>query len=213
MDRCADMSPSVHTLKRTHTWLEYSFTKDEKWISYSNVYHHACWIDKGAGAGGIPNPNVHARKVMLCIWWSVHSVEYWELLAEGPTVTADVYFERLRNLKANLENARPQQHKVYFYHDSVRPHIARTASAKLMKFGCTILPHPPYSSNLADSDYHLFPHLQRRLVGQKFQIRDDIGKALEHFFKKRSPVFWSRGTYDPPKRWQETSDAFNACLK
>ncbi|KIH46906.1 hypothetical protein ANCDUO_23040 [Ancylostoma duodenale] len=26
---------------------------------------------------------------MLCIWWSVHGVEYWELLAEGSTVTAD----------------------------------------------------------------------------------------------------------------------------
>ncbi|EPB70838.1 hypothetical protein ANCCEY_10076 [Ancylostoma ceylanicum] len=24
--------------------------------------------------------------------------------------------------------------------------------------------------------------------------------ALEHFFKKRSPAFWSRGTYDLPKR-------------
>ncbi|EPB68012.1 endomembrane protein 70 [Ancylostoma ceylanicum] len=130
MDRCADMSHSVHTLKRTHTWLEYPFTKDEKYISYSNVYRCACWIDKGAGAGGIPKPKVHAGKVMLCIRWSVHSVKCWELLAEGPTVTADVYFERLRNLKANLENARPQQLKVYFCHDSVRPHIARTANAE-----------------------------------------------------------------------------------
>ncbi|EYC41738.1 hypothetical protein Y032_0558g3415 [Ancylostoma ceylanicum] len=42
---------------------------------------------------------------MLCIWWSVHSIECRKLLAEGPTVIADVYFERLRNLKANLENA------------------------------------------------------------------------------------------------------------
>ncbi|EYC34167.1 hypothetical protein Y032_0001g284 [Ancylostoma ceylanicum] len=128
-------------------------------------------------------------------------------------MTADVYFERLRNLKANLENARPQQLKVYFYHDSVRPHIARTANAELMKFGCTILPLLSYSSNLADSDYHLFPHLQHHLLGQKFQIRDDIEKALEHFLKKRSPAFWSRGTHDLPKRWRKTSDAFGACLK
>ncbi|EPB65045.1 transposase [Ancylostoma ceylanicum] len=133
-ERCADMSLSVHTLKRTHTWLEYPFTKDEKQISYSNVYRRACWIDKSPDAGCIPKPDVHAEKVMLCIWWSVHCVEYWKLLDERPAVTADVYFERLRNLKANLENARPQQHKVYFHHDSVRPHVARTANAKLMKF-------------------------------------------------------------------------------
>ncbi|EYB85731.1 hypothetical protein Y032_0292g1586 [Ancylostoma ceylanicum] len=75
---------------------------------------------------------------MLCIWWNVHNVECWELLDEGPTVAADVSFERLRNLKANLENLRPQQHKVFFCHDSVRPHIARTANAELVKFECAI---------------------------------------------------------------------------
>ncbi|EYC04295.1 hypothetical protein Y032_0088g2126 [Ancylostoma ceylanicum] len=48
-------------------------------------------------------------------------------------------------------------HKDYFYHDSVRPHIARTGNAGLMKFGCTISPLPRNSSNLAYSDYHLFP--------------------------------------------------------
>ncbi|EPB72877.1 hypothetical protein ANCCEY_08051 [Ancylostoma ceylanicum] len=150
---------------------------------------------------------------MFCIWWSVHSIECRELLAEAPTVTADVYVERLRDLNANLENARPQQHKVYFCHDSVRPHIARTANTELMKFGCTILPHPPYSPILAYSDYHLFPHLQHHLFGQKFQIRDEIEEAMEHFFKKRSPAFWSKGTDDLPKLWQKTSDAFGACLK
>ncbi|EPB65082.1 hypothetical protein ANCCEY_15855 [Ancylostoma ceylanicum] len=144
---------------------------------------------------------------------SVYSVECWEQLDEVPTVTADDYFERLRNLKANLENERPQRHKVYFYHDSVRPHIARTANAEIMKFGCTILPLPPYSSNLVYSGYHLSSHLQHHLLGQKLQIHDDTEKALEHFFKKRSPAFWSRGTYDLPKRWQKTSDAFGACLK
>ncbi|KIH54678.1 hypothetical protein ANCDUO_15174 [Ancylostoma duodenale] len=50
---------------------------------------------------------------MLCIWWSVNDDEYWELLAEGSTVTADVYTEKSRNFKANFENARPQQHKFF----------------------------------------------------------------------------------------------------
>ncbi|EPB71223.1 hypothetical protein ANCCEY_09685 [Ancylostoma ceylanicum] len=30
MDRCADMSLSLHTLKCTHMWLQYPFTKDEQ---------------------------------------------------------------------------------------------------------------------------------------------------------------------------------------
>ncbi|EYC01851.1 hypothetical protein Y032_0104g3637 [Ancylostoma ceylanicum] len=81
-----------------------------------------------------------------------------------------------------------------------------------MKFGCTILPLLPYSSNLAYSDYHLFPISNIIYLVKNFN-RDDIEKALEHFLKKRSPAFWSRGTYDLPKRWRKTSDAFGACLK
>ncbi|EPB71356.1 hypothetical protein ANCCEY_09574 [Ancylostoma ceylanicum] len=45
-----------------------------------------------------------------------------------------------------------------------------------------------------------------RDLHQKFQIRDDIEKVLEHFFKQRSPAFWSRGTYDLPKRVEFPAD-------
>ncbi|KAK6737154.1 hypothetical protein RB195_019695 [Necator americanus] len=113
----------------------------------------------------------------------LESVEYWELLAEGCIVTADVCIEQQRNLKANLENARSKQHEVYFRHDNVHPHIARKTKAELMKFGWTILPHPPYFPDLAPSGYHLylFSYLQSNLDGQYFQSRGDIKRALEHF--------------------------------
>ncbi|KAK6765130.1 hypothetical protein RB195_025173 [Necator americanus] len=137
---------------------------------------------------------------MLCIWWSVHGVEYWEVLDQGYTVTADVYIEQLKNLKINLESAHTQQREVYFQHDNAWSSIARTTKAKLMKCGWTILPHPPYSPDLAHSYYHLFSYLQRHLDGQEFQTRDDIEKALEQFFREQSPAFWSKGIYAVPKR-------------
>ncbi|KIH63307.1 hypothetical protein ANCDUO_06390 [Ancylostoma duodenale] len=46
---------------------------------------------------------------------------YWELLAERSTVTADVYIEQLRNLKANLGIERPQQHEVYLQNGNDGP--------------------------------------------------------------------------------------------
>ncbi|ETN84331.1 hypothetical protein NECAME_06893 [Necator americanus] len=84
----------------------------------------------------------------------------------------------LRYLKANLKNARPQQHEVYFQHDNAQPHIARTT-----KFGCTTLPQSPRSPDLVPSDDHLFSYLQRHFNGQDFKTRDDIKKALEHYPK------------------------------
>ncbi|KAK6764755.1 hypothetical protein RB195_024907 [Necator americanus] len=148
---------------------------------------------------------------MFCIWWSVHGVEYWELLAEGCTVAADVYVEQLRNLKTYLENARPQQSEVCFQHDNSQSHIGKMTKAELKKFFWTILPHPPYFVGLAPSDYHLFPYLQNHLDGQYFQTRDDIKKALEQFFREQSPAFWRKGIYDLPR--QKTIDANGAHFK
>ncbi|VDO56684.1 unnamed protein product [Haemonchus placei] len=129
------MALSLLTLRRTHTWLDHLVTGYEKWIPYSNVHRRAQWVDKGADAEDSPKPNVHTKKVMLCIWWSVHGVEYLELLDEGCTVTADIYIKQLRNLKAKLEATRPQHQKIYFQHDNARPHIARTTKTELINFG------------------------------------------------------------------------------
>ncbi|KAK6761123.1 hypothetical protein RB195_022259 [Necator americanus] len=135
------------------------------------------------------------------------------VLVEVCTVIADAYVEQLKNLKTHLENARPQQREVYFHHDNARPHIAKTTKAELTKFGWTILPHSPYSPDLALSDYHLFSYLQRHLDGQDFQTRDDIKNALEQFFREQFPAFWSKGIYDLPKRWQKTIDVNGPCFK
>ncbi|KAK6755097.1 hypothetical protein RB195_013839 [Necator americanus] len=67
MDSRADTALSLLTLKRTHTWLEHIATGDEKWIFYSNIYLRVQWVDKGTDAEDVPKPNVHAKKVMLCI--------------------------------------------------------------------------------------------------------------------------------------------------
>ncbi|KAK6733469.1 hypothetical protein RB195_017302 [Necator americanus] len=213
MDCRADTALSLITLKRTHTWLEQLVTGDEKWISYSNIHRRTQWVDKGTDTEDVSKLNVHAKKVMLCILWSVHGVECWVLFAQGCTVTADVYVEQLRNLKTNVENARPQQREVYFQHDNTQSHIGKMTNAELKKFFWTISPHSPYSPDLASSDYHLSPYLQRHLDGQDFQTRDDIKKALEQLFKEQSSAFWSKGIYDLPRRWQKTIDANGAYFK
>ncbi|KAK6733083.1 hypothetical protein RB195_017070 [Necator americanus] len=146
---------------------------------------------------------------MRCIWWSVHGIEYWDMLAQGFTVTADVYIEQLKNLKTNLENARPHQREVYFQHDNVRPHIARTTKAKLTNFGWTILPHSPYSPDLAPSDYYLFSYLQRHLDGQDFQTRDDI----ESYSSSSSRISLQRSGAKSDLTLRKIIDAIGAYFK
>ncbi|CAH2228350.1 jg22849, partial [Pararge aegeria aegeria] len=65
---------------------------------------------------------------------------------------------------------------------SGRPSLIDDDTIKIMLE--EILSHPPYSSDLAPFDYHLFLSLQNFLRGKQFKNEDDIRQALA---SKRQP--------------------------
>jgi transposase len=48
-------------------------------------------------------------------------------------------------------------------HDNARPQTARATIDALEMLKIEVLSHPPYSPDLAPSDFHFFPHLKRDL--------------------------------------------------
>jgi histone-lysine N-methyltransferase SETMAR len=53
---------------------------------------------------------------------------------------------------------------IVFLHDNARPHTARWTASLLQEFGWEVFNHPPYSPDLAPSDFHLFLHLKKFLI-------------------------------------------------
>jgi len=59
-------------------------------------------------------------------------------------------------LKAAIDEKRPglsNRHGVVFHQDNARPHVSLTRQ-KLVQFGWDVMPHPPYLSDIAPSDFH-----------------------------------------------------------
>jgi hypothetical protein len=52
---------------------------------------------------------------------------------------------------------------VILQHDNARQHTANMTKATIQELDWEILPHPPYSPDLASSDYHLFRSLSLSL--------------------------------------------------
>uniref|UniRef100_A0A4W6DJ95 Histone-lysine N-methyltransferase SETMAR n=1 Tax=Lates calcarifer TaxID=8187 RepID=A0A4W6DJ95_LATCA len=50
------------------------------------------------------------------------------------------------------------------HHDNARPHTAAQTVQTINELGWELLPHPPYSPDLAPSDFHLFGPLKRHVV-------------------------------------------------
>jgi hypothetical protein len=60
---------------------------------------------------------------------------------------------------------------VLFLHDDAPVHRALATQKKMAYLGFQYLDHPPYSPDLAQSDYHLFPGLKKTIENLPFSIR------------------------------------------
>lgn len=62
-------------------------TSNEKWIQYDNTARKRQWLDSGEA----PKPDIHGKKVMLCVWWNSKGLVYFEVLDSVQTVTVNLY--------------------------------------------------------------------------------------------------------------------------
>jgi len=66
-----------------------------------------------------------------------------------------------------------------------------------------LLPHPPYSPDLAPSDYYLFPNLKRWLQGKRFHSNDEIISETEAYFAGLDKSHYSKGIKMLEDRWKK----------
>ena len=67
--------------------------------------------------------------------------------------------------------------------------------AKFHEFRYELLPHPPYSPDLAPSDHFLFSNLQKWLGGKRFYSNDEIISQKNAYFEDlEKSCFFGRDT-------------------
>jgi hypothetical protein len=72
--------------------------------------------------------------------------------------------------------------------------------AAIHEFDWEILPHPPYSLDLAPSDYHLFRSLSNNLRGVSFNNDAELQNWLDEFFTAKPSDFFKRLIENLPER-------------
>ena len=90
-------------------------------------------------------------------------------------------------------------------HDNARPHTARATQNKIMSFNWKVLPHPPYSSDIAPPDYHLFRWLQNHLCDKIYENDDQLKYNLNLFFPQKTEKFFAEGIKKLVDRWLENA--------
>ncbi|KAJ4443254.1 hypothetical protein ANN_04922 [Periplaneta americana] len=108
-----------------------------------------------------------------------------EFLERNATINAERYCNTLTNLKSAIQNKRRGMLSsgMIFLHDNAWLQTVHRTATKLQEFNWEVSDHPPYSPDLAPSDYHGFMHIKTWLGSKRFFYDRGISKLVKRYDK------------------------------
>jgi histone-lysine N-methyltransferase SETMAR len=157
-------------------------TSDETWVSFVNAEtkeQSKHWIHTHS----TNRESLNNRKEVLIV----------EFMLEGTTITSEVYCETVKKLRRTIQNKRrgTLTSGVLLLHDNSR-RSARTRSL-LKHFNWELFDHPPYSPDLAQSDYHLFTYQKNWLRSQRFNNNEELMEDVKTWLSSQAADFFDTG--------------------
>ncbi|KAJ4425610.1 hypothetical protein ANN_27806 [Periplaneta americana] len=124
-----------------------------------------------------------------------HSLNTLDFMPKGTTINANRYCETLRKLRRAIQNKRRGMlsRGVVLLHDNARPHTAASTRELLDHFGWEIFDHPPYSPDLAPSDFHLLTKLKDFLGGTHFGSDEELKKTVNTWLNELAAEEYNTG--------------------
>ena len=173
-------------------------TGDETWIHHydpESKHESMEWRQKGGDPPLKARRQQSAGKIMMTVFWDARGPILIDFLPHKQTVTGAYYAGLLGQLRDSVrEKRRGMLHRgVLLLHDNAPVHSAHVAQAAIREAGFEQLPHPPYSPDLAPSDFHLFPHLKRHLRGKRYADDNSLIEAVQDWFEHRPAQFFQSG--------------------
>jgi hypothetical protein len=129
---------------------------------------------------------------MLTLFWGQRGVILEHYTPRGNTVISASYSDLLMNhLRPAIKTKRCGllSTGVILHHDNARPHTARATAVTIEDLHFECLPHPPYSPDLAPSDYHMFGPLKEALGGKKFQSDEEVYRTVHSWLHSQPKSF------------------------
>jgi histone-lysine N-methyltransferase SETMAR len=88
-------------------------------------------------------------------------------------------------------------------HDNARPYTAQTTQERIQELQWELLEHPPYSPDLALSDFHLFGLLKKPFGGKHFTDDEKVETEVWTFLRQQSKDFYAVGFDTLVKQWNK----------
>jgi histone-lysine N-methyltransferase SETMAR len=107
----------------------------------------------------------------------VNGIVHKEFVPPGQTVNQYFYLDVFKRLCDSVQRKWTELWRSgdwLLHHDNVPAHTALSVQQFLAKSNMVLLPHPPYSPDLAPCDFFLFPRMKKTLKGKRFSDVDEV---------------------------------------
>ena len=173
-------------------------TGDESWVHYydpETQIESKQWKHQGSPTVKRPRGARAAGKIMMTVFWDCEGILLCDFLPHKQTVTGDYYAQLMTQLRDAVKRQRRGKLTagVLLLHDNAPVHKSRIASAAIRQCRFEELNHPPYSPDLAPSDFYLFANLKKHLRGKRFDNDDDLKSTVIEYFDSKLSEFYKTG--------------------
>lgn len=174
------------------SWVHF-VTLDESWFYLSTDYEFL-WLPRDEPPPTRSKKMIDSPKTMLTVAWSPAGNWHVDVLPKGHKFDAAYYVSDILQplLLTHFRRDESSPRHLVVHADNARPHTAKFTLQYCEAHSIRIAPHPPYSPDLAPSDFFLFGYLKDQLRGMTFetstalmeQIHAILAKIPSSMFKK-----------------------------
>lgn len=183
-------------------------TGDESWVLYydpEDQKQSRQWVTRGDPTPTKPKKTLTNEKILLTVFWDMKGVLLVDFMPRGRTMNGKYYAELMDKLRYSIKNKRRNtlHDGIFLLHDGARPHKCKVVKSALAGTKVEELQHPPYSPDLAPSDYHLFKELKSYLRGKRFKEESEVKAEVQSWFDAQTSNFFYSGIMALEKRWKK----------
>ena len=146
------------------------------------------------------------------VFWDSKGIILIDYTPTGTSITGEYYANVIKQLRVAIKEKRRGKLAigVLLLHDKRTPiddndnapvHKSRAAKAAIRECKFEQLNHPPYSPDLAPSDYYLFRNLKSHLRGTRFRDDDELKAATEALFEDQIDDFYFKSIDCLKEKW------------
>lgn len=169
-------------------------TVDETWVYYEPILTPSTageWQLPGQKVPQVGRIKKVPKKTMATVFWNCKGIVHIDFLKTGKSINSEYYVDLLEKVHQKIPKGKKT--KVIFLDDNCPAHTAKITQAKIKEMKWTKLVHPPYSPDLAPSDYYLFRNMKKELLNTRFDNNNDLKCKIMAYFDSKSTDWFYHG--------------------